>query len=579
MIEEQQHAMKDSIKTTGVSPFPGRTLLLSLGLTLLLGGCASWKADKPKALWPELAAEGGHSTAWGKYDAATAQGSSAGSAASTATPGQDEAAASRPLVYRGTGKFVAAPAAGAAPPSGEPGDITLNFQNADLNEVVSVVLGDLLKVNYVLDPAVQGSVTIQTTRPLRQQDLLPTLETLLRIHGFAAVKSGDTYRVVPLDKAVRGQLSPQLGGNNVPLPSGYSLRVVPLAYISAAEMAEILQPIAPVNSIIRVDTMRNLLIIAGTGMEMGNILDAIEVFDVDWVKGVSVGFFPLHNARPGDVETKLQAILGATGTSALQGMFRIAVVDSANGLLVVTPQADYLRTIGQWIERLDRIDAVGGGEERELYVYRVKSGEAATLAELLSQVVGGARATVAGKTSANLAPNERPVTLSAPAATDTTAGAPAALPTAAPIRQRAGQDSELVDEGIRIVADESRNSLLITATSKEYRKIEKALTQLDIPPLQVMIEATIIEVKLEGDLKFGLQWFFNTNYNGNKATYSLDGTLDSASSAGLGGIFPGFNFAVINPVDTVRLVFSALAEDSLINVLSSPSVMVENSSP
>ncbi len=551
--------------------------LTSLASILLLGGCSAWERKKPVIEWPDLAST-------------RAQGPSSAASAADAGDGSDKDAVTDrdPQIYRGTGRFVGPISVDVAAQSTETGDITLNFQNADLKEVVTVVLGDLLQLNYVLDPAVQGAVTLQTTRPLRREDLLPTLETLLRMHGFAAVKGDDGYRVMPLAKAIRGQLSPQLGRSSAPIPSGYSLRVVPLAYISAGEMAEILRPIVPDNSIVRVDALRNLLILAGTGQEVSHILDTIEVFDVDWVKGMSVGFFPLQNAQATEVEAKLQAILGAQssalqaggpkakakrGASSAAGMFRIAVVESANGLLVVTPQPDYLETVGQWIERLDRIEATSEGE-RELFVYRVKSGEAATLAELLNALVGGERTTVGSRRPLSLAPGERPVNLGSDGADNVADSAVGSSQLLRPAQSSSSGGDAVAQGGIRIVADDTRNSLLITATAREYRKILKALSELDIPPLQVMIEATIIEVQLKGDLEFGLQWFFNVGSGEYRGNAELDGTLDSATDSGRRSAFPGFNFTVVNGLGEVRAVFSALAEDSLINVLSSPSVMV-----
>ena len=552
----------------------GRVGLLILALSLLVG-CEALQPRKASFTWPDLSAVGSRSTAIEETEDALA--------AREAAAASQEESAREPVLYRGTGRFVGPPAADVpAVSSDSPGEFTLNFQNADLREVIAVVLGDLLAANYVLDPAVQGGVTLQTSRALRREDLLPTLETLLRVHGFAAVQRDDGYHVLPLGKAVRGQLAPQLGDSNAPIPPGFALRIVPLSYIAASEMAEILEPIVQGNSIVRVDNRRNLLILAGTGGELNYILDTIEVFDVDWVKEMSVGFFPLQNASAVELEAKLQGILGAKGGlmdegagkgGTQVGLVRIAVVESANGLLVVTPQPAYLETIGEWIGRLDQIDAVGG-DERELYVYRVKSGEAAGLAELLNALLGGSSTTVRGE-RVSLAPGERPATLTTPAGNALTGDTPpaAASPPAARTQGRLVV-TQSTEDGIRVVADESRNSLLITATAREYRKIKKALQQLDIPPLQVMIEATIIEVELRGDLRFGLQWFFSGSSGDYTGNASLDGTIDGGSGSGLGGIFPGFNFSIINGAGEVRAVFSALAEDSLINVLSSPSVMV-----
>lgn len=123
-------------------------------------------------------------------------------------------------------------------------------------------------------------------------------ETLLRMNNAALVNRGGTYEVVPLS-TVRGRVIPQLGESSQALPAGYSVQVVPLRYIGAEEMSKILQPLAPEGSIIRVDNLRNMLVLAGTSPEIGNLLDTIQVFDVDWMSGLSVGFFTLDYATPG----------------------------------------------------------------------------------------------------------------------------------------------------------------------------------------------------------------------------------------------------------------------------------------
>ncbi len=532
----------------------------------LVGGCSGLQERPDTANWPHVAAA----------DPVEEQPEETALEPETAEAAASEVAEREQRIYKGTGRFVGEPGGRSKPVAEANGEFTLNFQNSDLREVVKVILGDMLGLNYVVDPAVQGAVTVQTTEPLKAADLLPALETVLRMNGFTQITTDNTHHILPLGKAARGHLSAQLGDGRTPLPAGHSLRIVPLSYISAAEMAEILTPIAAQGSIIRVDALRNLLVLAGSGSELTHLLDTIDVFDVDWVKGLSVGFFPLAHAKAVEVEAKLRTLLGEQDKgTALQGLFRIAAIESANGLLVVTPQPEYLETVGQWVERLDDIETGTGGDERQLFVYRVKSGEAAGLADLLSHLFDGAAATVGADTGPRIAPGERPVTLSETAGAGSSEGkspgAPAVRTSGGSAGSRAGSAAA---EGIRIVADATRNSLLVTATPREYRKILKALSELDILPLQVMIEATIIEVELQGDLKYGLQWFFQHNPGNNSATGSWDGTLDSAASSGLGSIFPGFNYSVISNASDMRAVFSALAEDSLVEVLSSPSVMV-----
>ena len=107
------------------------------------------------------------------------------------------------------------------------GDVKLNFQNANLLEVIKVVLGDMLGISYTVDPSVQGTVSMQTTGALRRDDLIPTLELLLRMNNAALVTSQGLYRVVPLANAMAEVRAPQLGDSSLPLPNGFSVRVVP----------------------------------------------------------------------------------------------------------------------------------------------------------------------------------------------------------------------------------------------------------------------------------------------------------------------------------------------------------------
>lgn len=547
-------------------------------------------------------------------DTARAQGS--------ATPdsiglGDDSVPKAVDSVQRGTGTFVRRVTGPSVDVS--PGDVTLNFDGTDIREVVKVILGDLLQVNYVLHPAVQGVASLETGRPLRREHLVPTLETLLRMNNAALVYKGGAYEVLPLANAVQGNLVPQLGESTRALPEGYTVQVVPLQYIGAEEMNNILQPLAPEGSIIRVDTLRNLIVIAGTSPEMSNLIDTIRVFDVDWMKGLSVGFFTLEYAKANEVATQLEGLLADDSGNPLKGLFRFVPVESANSLLVVSPQASYLQQARNWIERLDLAEASGSAVER-LYVYRVKHGDAVNLAEVLSALFGGetrgrdgsvggvapglgsssigsSRLGSSGFGRSNL--GLRSVNaINALGDSDLSGpgfggGAGAGGQGGGSLRRGGLGDAGGVGGGgglsqrgggvartitmsseVSIVADAINNSLLVRASPKDYKKILDALKQLDITPLQVLVEATILEITLTGNLQYGVQWnFFGLATRDQRSNISLDGTQDG-ESAGINRIFPGFNWVVISRPDQIRAVISALAGENLVNVLSSPSVMV-----
>ncbi len=472
-------------------------------------------------------------------------------------------------IESGTGTFVrkiTPPAADTAP-----GDVTLNFDGTDIREVVKVILGDLLQVNYVLDPNVQGAASLQTGRPLQRKHLIPTLETLLRMNNAALVNRGGTYEVVPLT-AVQGRVIPQLGESSQALPVGYSVQVVPLHYIGAEEMSRILQPLAPEGSIIRIDNLRNLLVLAGTSPEIGNLLDTIQVFDVDWMSGLSVGFFTLDYATAGDVVTQLNNLLADESGNPFKGLFHFVPVDSANSILVVSPQEKYLKQAQNWIERLDLAEAAGGGEER-LFVYRVKHGDAEELADILTKLFASDHKD--GRSVGGVAPGLRRTSIASDKGKDDKGkkGESGTQRRASPKRTVAG-NIELSSK-VSIVADSVNNSLLIRSNPRDYKKIVDALKQLDLVPLQVLVEATILEITLSGNLKYGVQWQFRGSPGGGYSfDFSLDGQHDNQSQSGIGPSFPGFNWTTVLRPETIRSTLNALAGEGLVNVLSSPSVMV-----
>ena len=463
-------------------------------------------------------------------------------------------------VKRGSGTFVRR----VTPPSVDttPGDVTLNFDGTDIREVVKVILGDLLGVNYVLDPAVQGSVSLQTGRPLRRDLLIPTLETLLRMNNAALVDNAGTYEVVPLSNAIQGRVVPQLGESSRALPEGYTVQVVPLRYIGAEEMANILEPLAPEGSVVRVDTLRNLIILAGSSPSMANLLDTIQVFDVDWMAGLSVGFFTLEYAKADDVVTQLQALLADDENgSPFKGLFRFIPVESANALLVVSPQQSYLSQMEDWIDRLDMAEASGSAAQR-LYVYRVRHGDAENLADVLTKLFSGEESGASQRSIGGVAPGLEQAAIGGEGEGGIGQGTT--------MRRAVASQIEL-SSPVSIVADTINNSLLVKSSPRDYKKILDALKQLDIVPLQVLVEATIVEIRLTGNLKYGVQWSFRGPA---VDRYQSRESLVRGTSGDPSQVFPGFNWTIVLRPDVIRATLDALAEDNLVNVLSSPSVMV-----
>jgi general secretion pathway protein D len=480
-----------------------------------------------------------------------------------------------PSIYLGTGVFVDAGALSAGNTT-QPaaGDVTLNFADTDVREVVRAILGGILEVNYIIDPQVSGTITVQTSRPLARSALLTTLESILRANGAAMVPESGGYRIVPLASALSG-LAPL--GLDARQP-GFGVHVVPLRYIAAREMAKIIGMLASERNVISTDVARNLVILAGSQSERATMLETVELFDVDWLAGMSFGLFPLQNTDAETLVQELDSILGVDGEVPLSGLLRFVPIERLNAVMVISPRADYLERAQGWITRLDLgIDVVG----QRLYVYYVENGRAADLADVLNDVFDQRRPAVE---DVRLAPGLDRATLyaegtarvarelqaqdarltgavegeaAAPAPPREPAGAARAGEAGAGIALAAGSD-------IRIIADEANNALVILATAEEYRMIEAALDKLDVVPLQVMIEATIAEVTLTDDLEYGVQWFFE---NGN-SSFNLNETLPVRG-------FPGFaGFSYLFSTADARITLNAIASVTDLNIISSPSLMV-----
>ncbi|MWV10728.1 type II secretion system secretin GspD [Pseudomonas sp. R-28-1W-6] len=465
--------------------------------------------------------------------------------------------APRAEIYRGSGSMVAL---GSVPqqPVAKEGEITLNFQQMEIAEVVKIILGEILGLNYMLDPNVSGTVSLQTSRPLTREALLPTLEALLQVNGAVLVKSQNFYEVVPIDAASSGALVPRLSPAEL---RGYQLLVIPLLYISAAELQKILEPLKPVKGLMRVDETRNLLLVAGTQDELNNIRETVRVFDVDQLRGMSVGLFRLQAVEAQVVLKELEAIFGDSAGGPLAGMVRFLPIERLNGLLVITPQAKYLDDARAWVERLDRAE---GGQGVSMHVYHVQHGKAETIADILTQLFEGRSTTEdEPQDGGQINPVDEPPPPAADGESEVEVGREPVL------IGPDGQGASLDVGEVSIIADDETNTLLVMATPSDYERVLQAIERLDVLSLQVLVEATIVEVALEDELRYGLQWFFKSEIDGK----NVRGTLGRFPLTTPADLTPTGSLTVFDAAGA-RLLLDLLARDSKINVISSPTLMV-----
>jgi general secretion pathway protein D len=509
----------------------------------------------------------------------------------------------RPETYMGT---VAPAADGAAPASNGEG-YELNFENAPVTTVAKVILGDILEARYMIDARVQGNVTLASGRPVPKSELLFVLESALRMSNVALLREGRSYRLIPISEASGTGSIDSTGGRP---EVGYGLTVIPLRYVSAQTLIKLLDSFAVKPGTIRADAARNMLVIQGPGAERRSAVETVMSFDVDWMRGQSVGIYPVRNSTPELLISELEKILDSGEGGLSQNLVKLQPISRLNAILVVASKPDMLRSAATWINRLDKGDASKTGVK----VYHVQYGDARQIAALLNTILVGQSNGVLDSGTNQIAPNsglsvqssidrsipnqpglriaggQAPASSvpasSAPGAsgapgTDLAARLQAAFPGSA--NPAGGVGGPAVLPGVRIVADAVNNSLLIYANQESYRVIERTLREIDRPQLQVAIDATIAEITLNENLAYGVQVFLKSSDLGlgrNKGSIVLTPSTaaNAAGGALIGRVLPGFNFLVGSEQEP-RLILEALRGVSDVKVLSTPSVVVVDNQP
>ncbi|MDA7584790.1 type II secretion system secretin GspD [Luminiphilus sp.] len=507
----------------------------------------------------------------------------------------DEVVDAQAIKYRGNDQVVGLPPA--RDPISFVGDaVALSFENAPLSEVTHAILSDVLGIDYLVDGPIPGEVTLRTRTPIERDQLLSVLESLLKANNVLLIRGRDNRFIVSSSQAA-AQLVPRVVSRDEQV-AGYSTMVIPLQYISAGGMAEILKPLAEEKALVRVDNTRNLLMLAGTKAQLSGWLEIIETFDVDMLEGMSVGLFPLQYSGVEELVEALNQLLteasAEEGAGGLTDIVRVMPFVRLNSVMVITPRAHYLDRMEIWIERLDR--APENGAEKRLYVYPVQNTTASRLAMLLTSIYSGGAQRGSGRSALdnrNTAPGMNQESIGGGNSRGGTGrngnnnnrrngsgtrGGSGGGTTVSALQLDPG-NGDGNDEGaeVRVVADEENNSLMIYSTGMQYKTIKAAVEKLDVPPTQVLIEASIVEVTLNDQLKYGLEWTFNNQLGG--SDYSgigviSDGNFNFGGAEGaVAQLAQGFSYTVSGGSGVVA-VLRALATESLVNVISTPSVMV-----
>lgn len=520
------------------------------------------------------------------------------------------------------------------------GGYTLNFEDAEIKDVMQAVLGKVLGLNYTIAPNVTGRITISSSAPQNRAELLSTIETVLSLQGLSLTKSGSTYRIAPL--SVGGGSLDKNGSE-----AGFGISVVPVEYTSVSSIMKLLSGFVVDADGVRIDSSRNAVIVRGPAPRRDEIVRAIKAFDGDWMHQQTVSVFELRRSHPDEVIGELNRIFDIDTKEEGAGVVQFKAIKRLRAIMVISKNATLVKRAGSWIRRLDHQDA---SATDSIFVYRPRNRDARELARLVNGLFGNGSQGGQGQSDngsvafqqANGSPSQGAFGQSTSGTSTGSSGGIGASSAsyagglssgglgassggssgslgagssgigggasfgggagssqgsssglggsngsgsgsgsqgslAEPIEASSQGNNNNNRAHLSLTADPSNNSVVAYTDGETYTKVQSILRQLDVPPLQVAINVIIAEVALNDELKYGIQFFLNTKQLGFAQDRGSIGLADTAAAV-IASKLPGFNF-IAGGASSPDLVISALDQISKVHVLSSPSIVVAENKP
>ena len=496
-------------------------------------------------------------------------------------------------------------------PSG--GMVSLNFNRADLVEIIHII-AQQLRLTYTIDPEVKGTVTINSAEPLRSEDLLPIFHQLLRMNGAVAVRTGNLYHIMPI-KDGKGLARPVGQGKE----DSFALQIIPVRFFSVAEMKRVLTPFLQPGAEIIENPRGNFLIVMDLPSNIQRLMEIAELIDVQVFAGTRMEIYQPKVASAEELAVEMTKVMQSFAASSPQAdsfTAQFIALPRINQLLVISHSEAAWTYAKRW---LDRVDIVAEGPGRRIFIYPVENGKATELADVLSQALGQPttgrrdttrtlqelhRSTPGGMnptpgrgttgpgsfgTPSSFGQQSQPLgayaAVPAPAQVTPPLPVPPTTPPAPTVPRPPTQPpaAQPPPEQLRIVPDPATNSLIIYGTVQEFQNIKNILKELDAIPRQVLIEAMILQVDLNDTESLGLDieimrrgrvTIFGQTFNSRGGLRTLGDNLPVAptfgSGSGLTGIFGGKD---------VQAIVNALMTDSRVKLISSPSVLAADNRP
>jgi general secretion pathway protein D len=444
--------------------------------------------------------------------------------------------------------------------------VVFNFDNADIYEVIRV-MGEILRMTYIVDPRVKGVVNIHTSGQIPAEEAFPIFQSILRLNGATAVKRDGLYEIVPMSDAKKLPISPttiQESGKPISAEK-YIIQIISLKYIPVAEVSKMVKPFLSDGADLVEHPPLNILIIGDLASNVKKSVDIIGLFDIDIFTDLRVRIYPILNADVVEVAKELERIFSSFEVSTKSGRgvgITFTPVGRINSLLVVSSIPNIFEKVEGWLRELDKTPSEGG--RYGVFVYYVQNTKAKDLADVLKQLF---------TTTKDKKVEYKEKVVEQPTLPRGVRPPPTPPSSTTPPKEEGGA----VPEGeINIVVDETTNAIVVRASAMDYKGILETIKKLDVYPKQVLIEVLLANITLDDSNKFGIEWarFLDTH---GKYSHQFSLGIDPLTTTPIPGPGAGvFRYSLVYEAGKLLAAIRLAATNNRLNVISSPHILASN---
>ena len=432
--------------------------------------------------------------------------------------------------------------------------MTIDFDNIDITVFIKTI-GEMTGKNFIIDNQVKGNVTVYSPRKITLAEAYKVFESVLEVHGYAAIPSGGIIKVIPAKDAKEKSIETRLQAEGIAPEDKIVTQIVSLSHANPDEIKRILDPLISRSSIILSYPPTGMLIMTDVLSNIKRLLRIIASLDVAG-SGEQITVIPLKNASAQEVSKALTSIFQTDQAQRRTSAQAIRVLpDERTNTIIVMATEFYTGRVKQLIELLDREVPKG---DATMHTYRLQNAVAEDLAKVLvslPQKEASKTGTEKGKTP-------------------------------------------VISKEVQVLADKATNTLIITAARDDYKVLEEVIKSLDVARAMVYLEALIMEVSVNKSFKVGVEWRFMSQTGGNTAVFGGSGGVSSQTTPGAYSIFTtptidtttstaaadfpsGFSLGVLSSgitiggvtFPTIGAALQAIQQDQDIHILSTPQIL------